>query len=115
MTDIEKEMNRFMEEEFEFLLRNNKNNQKEEQIEKDIDKKLLEELAAVEKEIDELLQPVKEPEYELMISFGDNWLYYKTKENNIKEAYEEFMEVCKKAGIILDNMEATEIELRKID
>jgi len=75
----------------------------------------LKELAEVEKEMDELLQPVKESEYELMISFGDNWLYYKTKENNIKKAYEEFMEVCKKANINLDNMEVTEIELRKID
>jgi len=47
---------------------------------------------------------------ELMIVYGkgaqnqENWAYFRTNANNVKEAYDEYISAAEKAGINMDNM-----------
>ena len=49
---------------------------------------------------------------ELMIKFKSGYVYFDTKQKNIKEAFEEFKEVLTKMNINYDNMKVDALKLR---
>ena len=49
---------------------------------------------------------------ELMIVYGENWIYFKTDAETADKAYGEYVSVCENNGINIDNMQPTQIILR---
>lgn len=52
---------------------------------------------------------------ELLVSYGKNWLYFKTGQFTADKAYQEYEEMCENAGINIDNMKPVLIVLRDKD
>ena len=53
---------------------------------------------------------------ELMVVVeGQQWLYYKTDENDVSRAFSQFCECCDNNGINLDNLSIVSVKLRDQD
>ena len=49
---------------------------------------------------------------ELMVVYGKSWIYFKTSADTATKAYSEYVAVCEKNGINMDNMNPTLVKLR---
>ena len=49
---------------------------------------------------------------ELMICFGSDYLYFDTKEMTAREAFAEFVDICERIKINIDNVKFTSAVLR---